>query len=235
MAVLTVLMVSASQRTTIRAPAFVRRLAQLADAVPTDAIRSLPDRLGQWLDWNHALALSTALEDKANAAFDAPVSVEEIDQAAQECVRVREALATATIEACASAVEAQRSAPDGADDGAVDFEPFRKACLARQRAALAATGRLRGWLRERVARQSPAMARLAELDAVMEQTLSPREQASLAAVPDLLGRRFQRLCQSVQPSAALETFGRDMQGVLLAELDVRFQPVEGLLAALRAR
>ncbi|MBB5504672.1 DUF3348 domain-containing protein [Paraburkholderia atlantica] len=34
--------------------------------------------------------------------------------------------------------------------------------------------------------------------------------------------------------AWLDAFRKDMQSVLLAELDVRFQPVEGLLAALRA-
>lgn len=37
------------------------------------------------------------------------------------------------------------------------------------------------------------------------------------------------------PQAWLDTFSKDMQSVLLAELDVRFQPVEGLIAALRAR
>ncbi|WP_321942004.1 DUF3348 domain-containing protein [Paraburkholderia tropica] len=37
------------------------------------------------------------------------------------------------------------------------------------------------------------------------------------------------------PQAWLDTFRKDMQSVLLAELDVRFQPVEGLIAALRAR
>ncbi|OLL32287.1 hypothetical protein BTH42_07520 [Burkholderia sp. SRS-W-2-2016] len=36
------------------------------------------------------------------------------------------------------------------------------------------------------------------------------------------------------PDAWLDVFRKDMQSVLLAELDVRFQPVEGLLAALRA-
>jgi hypothetical protein len=35
--------------------------------------------------------------------------------------------------------------------------------------------------------------------------------------------------------AWLDVFRKDMQGVLLAELDVRFQPVEGLLAALLTR
>ncbi|MBN3806694.1 DUF3348 domain-containing protein, partial [Paraburkholderia sp. Ac-20336] len=38
----------------------------------------------------------------------------------------------------------------------------------------------------------------------------------------------------VTQDAWLDVFRKDMQSVLLAELDVRFQPVEGLLAALRA-
>ncbi len=35
------------------------------------------------------------------------------------------------------------------------------------------------------------------------------------------------------PGAWLAVFQNDMQSVLRAELDIRFQPVEGLLAALR--
>jgi hypothetical protein len=40
---------------------------------------------------------------------------------------------------------------------------------------------------------------------------------------------------TLTPGAWLDVFRKDMQSVLLAELEVRFQPVEGLLAALRAR
>jgi hypothetical protein len=39
----------------------------------------------------------------------------------------------------------------------------------------------------------------------------------------------------ITPGAWLDVFRKDMQSVLLAELEVRFQPVEGLLAALRTR
>jgi hypothetical protein len=38
----------------------------------------------------------------------------------------------------------------------------------------------------------------------------------------------------VRPGAWLDAFRKDMRSVLLAELDIRFQPVEGLLSALRA-
>lgn len=37
------------------------------------------------------------------------------------------------------------------------------------------------------------------------------------------------------PDGWLDVFRKDMQSVLLAELDVRFHPIEGLLAALRTR
>jgi hypothetical protein len=78
------------------------------------------------------------------------------------------------------------------------------------------------------------MARLAEVDAVMEAALTPREHALLAKVPELLGQRFERLRTAVHASPAwLDGFRRDMQSVLLAELDLRFQPVDALLAALR--
>lgn len=94
------------------------------------------------------------------------------------------------------------------------------------------------------------MARLAEVDAVMELTLSPREQTLLNTVPGLLGTHFERLRETAHAhgSAAdseaapravsdswLDLFRKDMQSVLLAELDVRFHPIEGLLAALRTR
>ena len=94
------------------------------------------------------------------------------------------------------------------------------------------------------------MARLAAVDAAMERVLSPREQTLLAHVPALLGDHFERLRQAEQkvladaqvsedapamaPGAWLDMFRQDVQSVLLAELDVRFHPVEALLAALRA-
>ncbi|HEM7854400.1 TPA: DUF3348 family protein, partial [Burkholderia multivorans] len=105
------------------------------------------------------------------------------------------------------------------------------------------------------------MARLATLDAIMERVLGARERSLLSTVPALLGTRFERLREAerqaladasvepdgdapadasvaAQPRAAtpgawLDAFRDEMQSVLLAELEVRFQTVEGLLAALR--
>jgi hypothetical protein len=125
-------------------------------------------------------------------------------------------------------------------DATNDYAPLRQRYIALQRKIQATTGSLRGNLRDMLAQASPGMARLAEVDAVMELALSPREQSLLGKLPTLLGEYFDGLRQraqvaSAEPSAAwLDVFRKDMQSVLLAELDVRFQPVEGLLAALRA-
>jgi hypothetical protein len=77
------------------------------------------------------------------------------------------------------------------------------------------------------------MARLAAVDVVMEQVLGAQERSLLAGVPALLETHFKRLRQAA-PDAWLDRFRRDAREVLLAELDLRFQPVDGLLEALRA-
>lgn len=152
---------------------------------------------------------------------------------------------SAVEEACARARSSQVQAIAGDRDvgpagAAADYTVFRQRYLTRQRAMMAATGNLRGRLRDMLAQRSADMARLAEVDAVMELALSPREQQLLATVPTLLGEHFERLRQAERTAmgeatsgAWLDVFRNDMQSVLLAELDVRFQPVEGLLAALR--
>src|SRR5579859_645573 len=86
-------MVQAPQRTIIRGPAFIRLLARLTEVDVTPSRQSLSDRLSQWLDWTHAIALSTALDGKPSVAgFDVPVTG---SAEANECSRVRTSLADA--------------------------------------------------------------------------------------------------------------------------------------------
>jgi hypothetical protein len=134
-------------------------------------------------------------------------------------------------------------------DDAIDYPAFRQTYLSMQQMMETGIGNLRGRLRAKLAARTPAMSRLAEVDVVMERALSPRERSLLATVPGLLGGHFERLRKAgretladtqtsegtpaITPGAWLNVFRKDMQGVLLAELDLRFQPVEGLLAALR--
>jgi hypothetical protein len=245
-------MVQAPQRTALSGPTLIRLLARLTDVDVTESRQSLSDRLSQWLHWTDAIALSTALNGNPPAV---PSGTRAGGHAVEnDCARVRSELANAIVGASTTTAARQRGhvppPPHAAQmDAAVDFPAFRQRYLSMQQAMETDIGNLRGRLRRKLAAGTPGMTRLAEVDAVMERALGLRERNLLAAVPALLKGHFERLRRAAQetpadaeasgnapalsPGAWLDVFRKDMQSVLLAELDLRFQPVEGLLAALR--
>ncbi|WP_109126399.1 DUF3348 domain-containing protein [Dyella sp. C11] len=214
-------MVQVSSRTAVRGPTFIRLLARLTGVDVAPSSQSLPDRLGQWLDWRQSLALSTALDSRPSAQDNGAPAFGAAEE--EECARIRAALVDAITADAESAVATD-----------VEYAVFRQRYQTMQRRMQSATGHWRGRLRDMLAQRSDDSALLADVDAAMERVLSPREHTLLASVPTLLENHFERLRQTGDDTW-LETFRRDMQSVLLAELDVRFQPVEGLLAALRTR
>lgn len=245
-------MAKVAPRAPLSGPAFIRLLARLSEAHIAQSNHALADRLSQWIDWTRAVAVSKALDGKLPDTDDLP---EPRPLDAEACARVRTGLAASSVTELDALVvrvraEARNAALADAPVAAPDFAPFRQHYLAMQRAMRTATGDLRGRLRDLLALASTDMARLVEVDAVMELTLSPREQSLLNTVPSLLGAHFERLRDAAQaqhrptdddaapravPDGWLDVFRKDMQSVLLAELDVRFHPIEGLLAALRTR
>jgi hypothetical protein len=90
---------------------------------------------------------------------------------------------------------------------------------------------LRAQLRTGLSQLAPRLRPLAALDAVFEKVLGPREQALLATVSAMLKRRFEQL-QLAGAANWLGTFDREWQQALLAELDLRLEPVRGLVDAL---
>ena len=138
-----------------------------------------------------------------------------------------------------------------------DWAPCRRRHLAQQQAMAAGTAPLRARLRASLQAGLPALARLAALDAVLEAALAERERHLLAKVPRLLEQHFIRLAQTqaqaqvqapqparhaAQPAAPSEpspprlhpdALRQTLQQLLLDELDLRLQPLEGLLLALQ--
>ena len=238
-------MAKASERAPVLGPAFIRLLARFNDEGTSPAAPAVPERLAQWFDWNRAITLSKALDNlppeaEPGAAYDPAQDAEY----ANVRTRLMEAIqADIDLSPPRNPAPADAELPPG-------FAPYRQHYLNQQRAMQTVSGRLRGRLRDMLARQSPAKARLAEVDAVMEATLSPREHSLLSHVPVLLGLHYQRLLtaaahdpadaaasdSTVAPTGPwLVTFRQDLRIALLAELDVRFHPIDGLLAALRTR
>ncbi len=239
--------------TSLNSARLVRVLANLAVADVVEAKQSLAERLGQWLDFTDAMALFSALNGNA------PVTkTKASDSSVQgEFARVRTTLADSitmdgVLNPGRARIKLPTPAPNAPVESAADFSPYHRYYQAHQRDMNAAIGPLRANVRAVLASGSPALQRLAALDAVLEQALATRERNLLATLPLLLAKRFGHLYKAHQealgdrldlddpemwmrPGGWLAMYCRDMQAVLLAELEVRLQPVAGLIEALLTR
>ena len=241
-----------ARRTLLTGSTFIRALAALDDVPAYDAPDAFAQRLAQWFAWTHAFSLSAALGD-TGARSDAPgfggqgaLSADE-----REFARVRAALAKTIADAPAGEAEARRIARPLAGTVApttvpADFATYRQRYTKCQLAMETQIVPLRRRLRSTLAERSPALAKLAELDSVMEQVVGAQERALLATVAGRLEPRFDQwrgtrddassdaaVSQVLRPGHWLERFHQEMRSLLLAELDLRLQPVEGLLEACR--
>jgi hypothetical protein len=91
---------------------------------------------------------------------------------------------------------------------------------------------LRARLRGALGAAGPDGAALAALDATLESALAGRERTLLAGVVGHIVQRHQAL-RDGGGADWRSRFHHDMQQALLAELDLRLQPLHGLLDALR--
>ncbi len=233
-----------ARRTPLTGSAFIRTLASLNDVPAPVVPDAFAQRLALWFDWTHAFSLSAALGD-AGAQSDVPafggqgaLSADE-----REFARVRAALAKTIADAPNGATETRRvnrplAGAVAPAETPVDFATYRQRYSACQLAMETQIVPLRRRLRSTLSDRSGALAKLAELDIVMEQVVGAQERALLATVGARLEPRFDQLRGAqddapVQPGPWLERFRQEMRGLLLAELDLRLQPVEGLLEACR--
>lgn len=133
-------------------------------------------------------------------------------------------------------------------DPELSYAPFRRFYDAHQRDMELSLEPLRVNLREALAKASPRLRKLAELDITMDRFLRERESRLLARVPVLLQKRFDSLYAEHQeqlaasglpdnpaawthPGGWLAHFCQNLQTLLLAEAELRLQPSAGLLAA----
>lgn len=241
-------MLQAPRRAGFSGPTLIRLLVRLTGHDAPESGQSLSAQLSQWLGWTEAIALSAALN--GNPPASAGTRAAGAEEA--ECARVRTVLATAIADDKAAGSR-QRGRPRSAlpepAGTVIDYAAFRQRYVTSQQTMETEIASLRGRLRTVLASQSSGMARLAMVDGVMERVLGAREQALLGTIPGMLEAHFTRLRKAeeaaltgarppgvpapVTSGAWLAVFQNDMQSVLRAELDIRYQPVEALLAALR--
>ena len=189
------------------------------------------ERLSLWVSAFDAIGLQASLQSirGLDTAADGKAAVARglrTPDLADDFRKVRSVLARAIAQDPLPA--AGEDAADGTDPG---YAPYHRRHLELQRQMEQMIGALRGHVRQAVSRMSPRLRQLAALDASLEPLLAPREQALLPKAAALLKLRFE---QSRLPDNddGNEAFARHWQEALLAELDLRLEPVAGLIDAL---
>lgn len=214
-----------------RAP-LVQLLADGGHAQASPQPLSLAQRFGPWLAWTDAIALSAVLAEGAASLPSAPAAglTAAARQVIAEGQRLRHDLAQAIAQEPmfrnAASADALADAPANSDApalGADDLAALRRQHRQHQQAMGDRIAPLRARLRAVMAGVSPALGRLAALDTVLDPSLSARQHQLLGAVPTWLAQGAAR-----QPAAA----PAQVQAALLAELDLRWQPIAGLIGAL---
>jgi hypothetical protein len=233
----------------------VRLLSDLASVEVETSKQDVAERLGGWLGVYDAITLHAAHQSintvdekkQSNERLARPVALEE------EFHRVRSALVksiTASGAAPASGKQPGKPVrpPEAATEADVGYAPYHRRYLDQQRQMALRIDTLRAHIRQAITKVSPQLGQLASVDAVMEQMFGGREKKLLSTVSVLLERRFEHLRKTHQlgPGAAQQqddpalwrqpggwqdVFGKELEEVLLAELELRFQPVVGLIEA----
>lgn len=209
----------------------VRLLGHWMPADDESPRQDVAERLAQWLSVADVIRLHAAHESIASLAAPAPAGARPADVAAarEELSRVRAALEQAVVTADAGTAREPEAA----------YAPYHRRYLDQQRRMGMSIDALRDRVRQALAGASPRLAQLAELDAVLARLFAAREQQLLATVPACLGERFEQLrrqqpddADAASRGAWRDTFAREFREALLAELELRLQPVAGMIDAL---
>jgi hypothetical protein len=182
----------------------------------------LAERLGHWVNAFDAIGLRAAHQSIATLVTAAPGKPSDrhtpVNATTSDLLRVRTALADLIAKDPTAA--------------STSYAAYHQRHLKLQREMEQIIVPLRDRVRQTLGRVSPKLRQLAALDAVLEQVIAPREQTLLATACNLMSRRFEQL-QRDDPASWHEIFANDWRQALLSELDLRLEPVMGLIDALR--
>jgi hypothetical protein len=249
-------MTRALPRTHFHSSTLIRCLADLALVDAVEPGKAFAEKLGSWVHFTDAITLHAVHGDNRATSPSIRPGMHSAarDDASREFERVQAFLVTSITRSCSPhAGQAHIALPAPAlalpMNPATAFVPYRRFYEAHQRDMESSIQPLRSRVRAALAKESPALRKLAELDASFETILRERESKLLSKIPALLKKRFEQLFKEhqqgladsgqaddpagwMQAGAWLARFCNDMQMLLLAEVELRLQPAMGLIEAL---
>ena len=249
-------MASVSLLDTQQGSRLIRFLTDLAVSDAKISHKNFAEQLGQLIDLSDSFALSDALRSlkrlpfKANTDDDTRAQYSESIK--QHFLQQRSLMVEAivksfvpdhgTLALLLPAADSEESINSGKTlDAYVRFYAMQQSEMEHR------VIKLRAHVRESLSGHSAALAQLAALDTAIGDTLAIPSRKLFTVVPRLLRKRFTLLHEEhvaktqdsidnnqlwLETGGWLDNFYNEMQGLLLAELEVRLQPVLGLIEAL---
>ncbi len=243
-------------RTNFHSSKLIRCLTELriVDSVEPESV--FAEKLGLWVHFADAITLSAVHnESTAKLPIMSPQSQATLSAAFEiEFDRIQTELTNSIMASCSSRtgkspIRLPIPVLELPLDLAAAYAPYRWFYDAHQRDMESRVVPLRINVRNALKKVSPALKKLADLDAALEGILRERENKLLSKIPVLLNKHFDQLFKAyqqnhvdngqtdnpaawVQLNGWLAQFCRDMQTLLLSELELRLQPTIGLIEAL---
>lgn len=229
----------------------VRLLSDFSVADIQATSRDFADRLGQLLGFADSIILADALKPQRAVTGASTCAAAEAIKAA--FLQGQNSLVTLIFSSCTPGAESTRVRWPAlnATPVPVIYEPYERFYLALQRQLDTGVRGLRSSVRDGMTRVSTGLAQLAALDLALEDRLWSHSRRFYGVIPRILEQRFQHLnlqkpdqpeparpasqqrqVASDRPVEWQSQFCRETRSLLLAELELRLQPVMGLIEAL---
>ncbi len=255
-------MTQSSPNVSLNGSRLIRFLSDLAVSDVEVSHKQFTEKLGQLVSFSDAITLSAVHSKLSKMAFEPTEASSESVRAEFLRVRevlVKSIIMSFTFSTRPSTIPLPVPKADTPRDKAMAYEPYQRFYARHQREIDFKVQSLQLYVRDGVSGLSLELAQLVALDTALGDVLAVHTRRLFAVIPKLLSKRFEYLrkeyqqvltnpagddksdvddllvdnqAEWVKPGGWLHTFYQEMQGLLLAELDVRLQPVLGLVEAL---
>jgi len=229
---------------------FVRLLTELSGKKLHLPEYNLAERMGHFFDLSSSLTLSRELQKNHLASEVAFDNAEPLQQIVLTCrAKMISNINQGFIDGPGETLLKVPSTVVGIHTEVLQtYTPYQRFYSKHQLAMAVEINELRNTVRSGVAGFSSQLSQLADLDKTLEQSMAAHSQKLFALTPKLLNPQFKirqeeyltntkdkntnELDHWLMPDGWLTLFYQDMKKLLLAELDLRLQPIFGLLEAL---
>lgn len=240
-------MIQAAVPGSLNGSRLVRLLSGLAGTTVETSPGKFTERLGDLIDLSDSISISLAHGKLPAGGFKPGIVSARV--AREDAQRVRSSMENAISRSFSPGGRPTRVKLPAADgpipqDEKAALEPYLKFYEAHQRDISFRSQNLHAQTRDAVAGLSPDLARLATLDAALAKTLLAPTREFFSAIPKILQGRFgllfgdyvEALGEQVEDRTLWlqlhEQFCAELRSLLMAEIEARLLPVQGLLESI---